>query len=181
MALPETDTIDCADLHEITKAEFEANFVQADTVIPNPAFKKTGLNIKVPDTDIVFEDDTTEAGYQEYFAEGSLSHFYVVEQLDYQSTEYYLISREAKETYDLVGRPKLYGNTILSIEGEHVDSPVTVELWQLANKKLAPNKIFAIGNCDIFNIIDTYLNKNYLYIKHMALTDKYVYVKLKIS
>lgn len=177
------NTVDCNSIVKIDNSSYNLNKVKYDDFRNQSKLKKVNTQIKINNTSIVFNDDLSEENFIEYsiIGEDKKGKWLLISGQDYNQIYYYLINKEKGTKYKLIGEPKIYDKKIVCIEGSYTDGSAIIEIWNLKSNEISLQKSFSLKKCLIFNIQDSYLNENQLYIKNSYEISKCDYYKLKIN
>ena len=124
-----------------------------------------------------FVDDKSDWFYCEYNYEGRWRDWVLISCAGYNEEEYYLINEESGVLDTLVGKPKIYGDKILCIEGSHTDWDGGLEIWEIDRKFTLCLCKLRLKEYGVFSVDDIYLAKDTLYVKYNSL--KYLKVCLR--
>ena len=105
------------------------------------------IEIPLKDNVLIFEDDTTDAGYFEHFVIGEKDNWIVVMGQDYHKEYYYLINKITCKIDTLVGYPLIFHNLLLCVEGSYTDGTGYIELWKIKRNKAKLIKKFSLRYC----------------------------------
>lgn len=177
------NSIDCNSIVKIDNSSYNLNKVKHEDFRNKSNLKKISTQIKINNTSIVFNDNLSEENFIEYsiIGEDKKGKWILILGQDYNQSYYYLINKEKGNKYKLIGEPKIYNNKIVCIEGAYTDSSAIIEIWNFKSNNISLQKSFSLKKCMIFNIQDSYLKGNQLYIKNSFEISNYDYYKLKIN
>lgn len=139
------------------------------------ALKKKGGVIKVNGHSFV--DDKSDRFYREYNYEGRWRDWVLISCTGYNEEEYYLINEKSGALDTLVGKPKIFGDKILCVEGSRTDWDGKLEIWKIDRKSASCLCKLRLKEYGVFSVDDIYLAKDTLYVKYNSL--KYLKVCLR--
>jgi|UPI000646E28E hypothetical protein len=169
--------LECYNLRKIDSSEYYNNKVYPKAFKKNHNLRKINHEIKIPNQKIVFKDDFSDENFVEFSVEGAVNNWLLIKEQNYNQDYYFLISNNEIDT--LLGKPHFFSTKVLSIEDSHTDSQETIEIWDIQNDhKLKLYQKFSLKNCKSL-IEDSYLLKNYLFMKTKNKLQKPEYFKIK--
>jgi hypothetical protein len=176
----EQQNISCENLIKIDSLSFFKNKQTPLEFVQKPELKKENNEIKIHHLNQSFKDNLTEEHFKEYSIIGKLNEWNLIIGQDHIQNYYYLINKNKIDT--LVGSPKVFGKTLLSIEDEYTDFQEIIEIWNIQDDgKIILNQRFSLKECYDFRIMDSYLFENYLFIKTGVENRKSRFYKIKFK
>ncbi|GEM_PF-2147464 len=136
--------------------------------------KKDGV-IKVDGRSFV--DDKSDRFYSEHNYEGRWRDWVLISCTGYNEEKYYLINEKSGALDTLVGKPKIYGDKILCVEGSHTDWEGKLEIWEIDRKSTSCLCELKLKEYGVFCVDDIYLANETLYVKYNSF--KYLKICLR--
>ena len=124
-----------------------------------------------------FVDDKSDRFYSEYNYEGRWRDWVLISCTGYNEEEYYLINEKSGALDTLVGKPKIFGDKILCVEGSHTDWDGGLEIWKIGRKFTSCLCELKLKEYGVFCVNDIYLANDILYVKYNSF--KYLKVCLR--
>ena len=170
--------LNCESLIKIDSLSFSKNKKNPLNFVQKSELKKENNEINIQHLNQTFKDNLTDKNFMEYSIVGKLKNWNLILAQDYNQNYYYLVDKNKIDT--LVGPPRVFENTILSIEEEHTDFQEKIEIWNIQeNGKIILSKNFSLKKCYEFRIMESYLFEKYLYVKTGIENRKSQYFKIK--
>ena len=170
--------LNCESLIKIDSLSFIKNKKNPLKFVQKSELKKVNNEINIQHLNQTFKDNLTDENFMEYSIVGKLKNWDLILAQDYNQNYYYLADKNKIDT--LVGPPRVFENTILSIEEEHTDFQEKIEIWNIhENGKIILSKNFSLKKCYDFRIMESYLFEKYLYVKTGIENRKSQYFKIK--
>ncbi len=119
-----------------------------------PVLKKEKGVIKV--NGYSFVDDKSDRFYCKYNYEGRWRDWVLISCTGYNEEEYYLINEKNGALDTLVGKPKIYGDIILCVEGSRTDWDGKLEIWKTGKKFASCLYKFKLKEYGVSSVDDIY-------------------------
>ncbi len=170
----------CDKIEFIDSLEFNTNKQDYSIIDTSFVLEKINGVIKVNGIDTVFKfkDNTSDEEFFEYTIAGrdiNKKRVLILGQ-DYNQDYYYLINQNTNKVDTLIGYPKIFGDKYLCEEGSYTDGSAFIEIWDDKNKELQLLDRFSFIPCDIYDINESYLKNDYLYVRYNL--ERYLKVKI---
>ncbi|GGC95262.1 hypothetical protein GCM10011508_23100 [Flavobacterium lutivivi] len=170
--------LNCENLIKIDSLSFIKNKKIPLNFAQKSVLKKENNEIKIQHLNHTFKDNLTDENFMEYSIVGKFKKWNLILGQDYNQNYYYLVDKNKIDT--LVGPPRVFENTILSIEEAHTDFQEKIEIWNIQESgKIILNKNFSLKKCYDFRIMESYLFEKYLYLKTGVENRKSQFYKIK--
>ena len=170
--------LNCENLIKIDSLSFSKNKKNPLNFVQKSGLKKENNEINIQHLNQTFKDNLTDENFMEYSIVGKLKNWNLILAQDYNQNYYYLVGKNKIDT--LVGPPRVFGKTILSIEEEHTDFHEKIEIWNIQESgKIILSKNFSLKKCYDFRIMESYLFEKYLYVKTGVENRKSQFYKIK--
>lgn len=154
-------TIDSTEFYK-HKKESSPYFSYTDTT----SSIDTIIEVTTKNKKIYFESDFSDEYFVQYRYIGEQDNMVLVLEEAYNTEKYFLINRITSKIDTLVAKPNFYGDKILCIESEGIDSDHKyIEVWELNTNSLKLLSRLNIQQCNIFAIDDFYLSGNFVFLK----------------
>ena len=124
-----------------------------------------------------FVDDKSDRFYCEYNYEGRWRDWVLISCTGYNEEEYFIINEKNGALDTLVGKPKIYGDIILCVEGSRTDWDGKLEIWEIDRKSASCQYKLKLKEYGVSSVDDIYLANDTLYVKYNSL--KYMKVCLR--
>ena len=174
----EQKNLNCENLIKIDSMSFNKSKKHPLKFDKKSDFKKVDNEIDIQYLNQTFKDNLTDENFMEYSIVGKLKNWNLILGQDYNQNYYYIVDENKVDT--LVGPPRIFGKTILSIEEPYTDFQEKIEIWKIQeNGKIKLSQKFSLNKCYDFRIMESHLFEKYLYIKTGIENRKSQFFKIK--
>jgi hypothetical protein len=160
----ENPELNCDALIKIDSLEFSNNYTYPSKYTQKPDLSKLNSIITVEGVKSPFKDNLSDDGFIEFSVIGKYNKWNLIKGQGLNQNYYYLVKNNTIDT--LIGYPKFYTNTILSIEEPYTDFQEHIEIWEIdTNENLILKNSFSLNKCYSFRIMDSYIINNTLFLR----------------